>query len=251
MEALWRWVWPAEFWRMMEVLGLWAAAGVGLHAITVSSRDAREQVTAIRDQLNEMKEEGRAWIGPSSAALVAKDRGEPLSVSLDYRNFGRQPATFVRRMSTGSFLAMDPLAKRVEDLSGWKDPNVFNPRAQCETTSSHVTVYPGDVPLVFEGGVSKEAQLKTDKGQSAASQSLLDGVTQKRELYVFYGCFTYIAGAKYEYTTFCLMLAPPPSSSTDLSTWMLVFCPYGNDNGELSQGKADEQKGAAEMLTSP
>lgn len=249
---------PTDFWRAMEVLGLWAAAAVGLAAIIYSTRDSTEQVGAMRDQLqamsgqlDEMRQEGRPWIGPASAALVPKDRGEPLRVSIGYRNFGRQPATFVRYMSTGSFLAMDPLGKPIEDLSGWKEPKVFNPLAQCETTSSYVTVYPGDVPLAFEGGVSKNFQLAAEKGQNVSFQSLLDGVTQKRELYVFYGCFTYMAGVKYEFTTFCLVLDPATSSNTDLSTWKLAFCPHGNENGELTQSDAKAHNGAQELPTGP
>ena len=136
------------FWRAMEVFGLWAAAGVGLAAIYFSTRDSGEQVTAMRDQLqamsgqlDEMQQEGRPWIGPSSPALAAKDRDEPLRINMGYRNFGRQPATFVRNNSTGSFLAMGP-GQRIEDLSGWKDPKAFNPRALCETTSSYTQCTP-------------------------------------------------------------------------------------------------------------
>ena len=67
---------PVDFWRAMEVLGLWAAALVGLGAIYFSTRDAGEQVGTTRDQLkamseelDEMQQEGRAWVGPSEVAL--------------------------------------------------------------------------------------------------------------------------------------------------------------------------------------
>jgi hypothetical protein len=68
---------PVGFWRAMEVLGLWAAAGIGLVAIISSSRDSGEQVGAMRDQLRamsgqlaEMQQEGRAWLGPVAARLA-------------------------------------------------------------------------------------------------------------------------------------------------------------------------------------
>jgi hypothetical protein len=100
---LWRWLWlPVDFWRAMEVIGLWTAAVVGLLAIYYSTRDAREQVETMRGQLrtmsgqlDEMQQEGRPWVGPIGVALVSKDRNEPLRLTLSYRNFGRQPATLV------------------------------------------------------------------------------------------------------------------------------------------------------------
>jgi hypothetical protein len=239
MEALWRWVWPAEFWRVMEVLGLWAAAGVGLHAITVSSRDAREQVTAIRDQLDEMQQEGRPWIGPTSSTALDNDRGEPLRVSIAYRNFGRRPATFVRNAGGWSWLGINPPGARTEDLSGWKDPKVFNPRALCETSSPHTTVYPGDGTLNIEEGASKDSQIKDESGQNVSFQTLLDGITHKKSVYVVYGCFTYFAGGQPEFTTFCLMLDPTINNNNNLSTWKLAFCPYGNDNGKLPEDDAN------------
>ena len=242
---------PVDFWRSMEVAGLWAAALVGLGAIYFSTRDSGEQVRAMRDQLHtmsgqldEMQQESRAWIGPVTAALVAKDRNEPLRVSIGYRNFGRQPATFVRNASRWSYLAIDPPGKRIEDLSGWKDSKLFNARSGCETTSSYTTVYPGDVPLTIEGGVSKDSQIMNDSGQNVSFQSLLDGITRKLTLYMVHGCFTYIAGGKLEFTTFCLMLDPATNNNTDLSTWKLSFCPYGNDNGEQTEGDVNKQKGA-------
>jgi hypothetical protein len=244
LSKVWRWLWqPVDFWRGMEVLGLWVAAAVGVAAIHSSNRDSREQVSAMRDQLrtmsgqlSEMQEESRAWVGPASVVLVAKDRDEPLRVSVGYRNFGRQPATFVRVSSTGSFIAMDP-GKRIEDLAGWKEPAVFDPKSQCKRISSYTTAYPGDVILSFEGGVSKDNQLSDDKGHQVSFQTLLDGVTHKRELYVVYGCFTYVAGGQHEFTTFCVMLDSTGSNNADMSTWRLAFCPFGNDDGEDKPAK--------------
>jgi hypothetical protein len=244
---------PVGFWRAMEVLGLWAAAGVGLAAIIYSTRDSTEQVGALRDQLkvmsgqlDEMQQEGRPWVGPASAALVPKDRGEPLRVNVGYRNYGRQPATFVRNAHTWTWLAIDPPGKRIEDLGGWKDPKAFNPRAACETTSPHITVYPGDVTLAIEAGASMGTQRMNDKGQIISFQTVLDGIKQKVALYVVYGCFTYIVGERTQFTTFCLMWDPTINNDTDLSAWKPAFCPYGNDNGELTQDEANKQKSALE-----
>jgi hypothetical protein len=244
---------PVDFWRAMEVFGLWVAALVGLGAIYVSSRDAGEQVGTMRDQLkamsgqlNEMQQEGRPWIGPVSMAHVP---AEPLRIEIDYRNFGRQPATFVRNAGRWTWLGINPRGARTEDLSGWKDPKVFNPRASCETRSPHTTVYPGDRTLAIELGAARDSQIKDGNGQSVSYEALNDGIAHGQGVYIVFGCFTYIVGGKGEFTTFCFMLDPTinnNSNKTDLSGWQLAFCPYGNDNGELAHDDAKEQNGATD-----
>ena len=48
--------------RMLEVIGLWLAAGVGLLAVIVASLDARGQRGVMQGQLNEMQAEQRPWL---------------------------------------------------------------------------------------------------------------------------------------------------------------------------------------------
>jgi hypothetical protein len=55
----------------------------------------------------------------------------------------------------------------------------------------------------IEAGVPKDSQVTTGDGQNVSFQALRDGVTQKHQLYVVYGCFTYLAGGKHQFTTFC------------------------------------------------
>jgi hypothetical protein len=47
---------------MLEVIGLWLAAGVGLLAVIVASLDARGQSGVMQGQLNEMQDEQRPWL---------------------------------------------------------------------------------------------------------------------------------------------------------------------------------------------
>ena len=129
LTAFWRWLWlPVDFWRAMEVIGLWTAAVVGLLAIYYSTRDAGEQVKTMRDSIADDERSvgrnaaGRQTLGrPYRSSLVSKDRNEPLRVTLSYRNFGRQPATFVRNTNRVMARAMEPW-NRIEDSSWWKDP---------------------------------------------------------------------------------------------------------------------------------
>ena len=118
----------------MEVLGLWAAALVGLGAIYFSTRDAGEQVGTMREQLkamsgqlDEMQQEGRAWLGPVSGNLANNSSPEePLKISLAYRNFGKQPAAFVR-IEPGRRSSQFDLAKRLSSFLGGKTPLCSTP----------------------------------------------------------------------------------------------------------------------------
>jgi hypothetical protein len=230
---------PVDFWRAMEVMGLWTAAGVGLLAIHYSTRDAGEQVKAMREQLHamsgqldEMQQEGRAWLGPVGAHLVNKNPEEPLKISLAYRNFGKQPAAFVRNRTGAALLTMKS-GEEIEQLPGWKDPKVFNPRSLCQTESSSITVYPSETYTSIEGGVTKQTPAKEPTGAETLVSTVVDEIVREQALYVFFGCFTYFSAGKAEYTTFCIMLDPRTSNNShDLSMWQFPFCPYGNDNGE-------------------
>src|SRR5271170_4885001 len=54
----------------------------------------RTQQTIMQGQLDAMKQESRAWVGPSKIYFVDPNNNEePLKVLIEYRNFGRTPAT--------------------------------------------------------------------------------------------------------------------------------------------------------------
>jgi hypothetical protein len=209
----------------------------------------REQLRTMSGQLEEMQQEGRPWVGPVGATPVSKDRNEPLSVTLGFRNYGRQPATFVRSKTATSYFLLEA-GKRIEDLSGWKDPKWFSPQASCHTASFYQAVYPSDAVYSFEVGPSEDNPIKGNEGETVSAQTMFDAITQKHRLYVIYGCFTYVATGKREFTTFCLMLDPRTIRDIDTSTWKFVFCPFGNDNGELAQEEAKEQDDAKKMPAS-
>jgi hypothetical protein len=110
----------------------------------------RDQLQTMSGQLEEMQQEGRAWVGPTGVALVSKDRNEPLRVTLSYRNFGRQPAAFTRNASTAGTRELIA-GKQIEELPWWKDQKLFNPHALCQTVSSSQTLYPSDTGYTLKG----------------------------------------------------------------------------------------------------
>jgi hypothetical protein len=87
---------PIErFWERAEVLGLWAAAGVGLIAILVSNNDAKEQLVALRAQLGAMLSAQRAWLQvtviPSSLQFDSEGAAV-LAYKYRVKNVGRSVA---------------------------------------------------------------------------------------------------------------------------------------------------------------
>jgi hypothetical protein len=210
---------------------------VGLLAIHYSTTDAGEQVSAMRAQLKtmgrqlaEMQEEGRAWIGPVGASLVNKSPEEPLKVSLAYRNFGKQPAVFLRNQTRASLLTMKP-GEDINEISGWKDPKWFNPLSMCQTKSFFTTVYPSDTNSSMEGGVTKQSPVRDSGGNETPVSSLVDEIVRQQALYIFFGCFTYLTAGNPQMRTFCVMLDPrTANNNSNLSTWEFAFCPYGNDD---------------------
>jgi hypothetical protein len=64
-----------HLWHRREVYGLWAAAIVGVVAITVSSIDSHDQKAVLQGQLNEMRAEQRPNL------WVESDLGAPTFVA--------------------------------------------------------------------------------------------------------------------------------------------------------------------------
>jgi hypothetical protein len=240
---------PVDFWRAMEVIGLWAAALVGLGAIYFSTRDAGEQVSAMRgqmktmgEQLKEMQEEGRPWVGPSSVSFAPSTLNEPLALVLSIHNFGKVPAMFVRHNSASSYFDI-PGGEDVMNLPQWNNPRVFYPRSLCATKSLFSTLYPGENnPTNFDIGIRRGDVLKDVDGGNDIFDSVLDAITKKQKLYVVFGCITYMVANEPQYTTYCIMLnANVAAPGAGLSSWPLAHCPYGESNGSLLSEESSGQ----------
>jgi hypothetical protein len=80
--------WP---WKLAETLGLWLAAAVGAIAVLVGNHDATDQRTVMQGQLDSMENAQRPWIS-FSADLVPIKSGEPLKLTIQWKNVGHTPA---------------------------------------------------------------------------------------------------------------------------------------------------------------
>jgi hypothetical protein len=209
---------PVGFWRAMEVLGLWAAAGVGVAAIVYSRLDSAEQLGTMRGQLHamsgqleEMQAEGRPWVGPVGVELEHKDDvEEPLRFLLAYRNFGRQPATNVILHRAASFPQL-PAGVEESALPFWKDKKQFDPDALCSgktpslTDDGPITLYPSDNPITTSFGVTKDRPVVDNSNMPVPVRAIFSNLVNKRLMYVFYGCLSYTSQGKPQETHFCMI----------------------------------------------
>ena len=218
---------PVDFWRALEVFGLWAAAGVGLIAIIVSSHNSRDQLTAMNGQLSAMQEEGRAWVGLVGANLVdGTSPKEPLKAKLLYSNFGRQPATNVGNYYESTFATINNGENNdnYSELPFWKDADKFNTKMACDKateSSNKLTLFPSHIDYYIEAGAKEGASITVNDKPASASDAA-DLINAKRILYVIYGCFAYVTHNTVELTNWCVMIGQIKENE------QFAFCPYGN-----------------------
>jgi hypothetical protein len=136
LTELWRWLSQrVEAGQALEVIGLWAAFGAALAAISSSRRDSEEQVRAMRDQLqtmsgqlNEMHAEQRPWVSfdlknsSLASGLIFFDGNDPtITIRYHIHNTGKLPARYVEIKSNGSASGNISEQKAfIENLKHWR-----------------------------------------------------------------------------------------------------------------------------------
>lgn len=199
-----------------------------------SHENAAQQFTITSGQLNVMKQEGRAWIGPAGFTFAdPMSTQEPLKILVHYLNYGREPAKDVRHSSALSLfpLGIDNLAK-IDTLPWWQDKAYFDPDGQCISPYlvGHNIVYPSQTAYWSEAGLAIGTQISSNSPNHMSLADVVPAIKDKSRLYVIYGCFVYVTFDTTEYTTWCAMLIP--GEDADIFKWHLGFCPFANDTGE-------------------
>jgi hypothetical protein len=197
--------------------------------------DIHSQSTTTSGQLDILKQEGQAMVGPIGIALVnTNSADEPLKARLVYRNFGRQPATRFYVVSTLRLPLLGHAAQTdIFGLPFWKDKAQFNPESDCGAEQykvGEITVYPSDLAFTIDVAIRNGYPATSDNtptGTVVATGAVLNAVTSKNELYVIYGCFTYNTFDETAFSMWCAMLVP--ADGNDISKWPFVFCPFGNE----------------------
>jgi hypothetical protein len=129
---------PIErFWERAEVLGLWAAAGVGLIAILVSNNDAKEQLVALRAQLGAMLSAQRAWLQvtvipaslqfDSEGAAVAREQSAVIPADVCTQRNDPVVETYLR----SGIAPVTKRAYRAASSTSWHGPALFRSPTLC------------------------------------------------------------------------------------------------------------------------
>jgi hypothetical protein len=210
-----------------------AAATIAIACLTVSlATDSSRQSTAIKGQLDEMRLAQRAWIGAGAPTFTNPSSStEPLNVTLQYRNFGRQPASdFAFYYSTATPAISESALTDVTKLSFWKDKRSFTPEQTCDEakkTPWRSITYPDPAAYTISVGPKKDTTFIVN-GKDTPIENIISLITEKRVLYVIYGCFIYTTFGNVEHTNWCVMLDPLKDNGNDISRWGFSFCPSGN-----------------------
>jgi hypothetical protein len=164
------------------------------------------------NQLNEMREDRRAWVGPVSAGFPngLPQVNNPGNVVVNYHNTGREPATDV-------FSDLNPyIATLAEGLKGIPQAHIAEQVKKCQNSPPVI-----GAPVVFP----------TTPGFSSYNTSrMIEGnlvdwdVLYGTRLIFITGCYVYNTLGATHRTSFCYRFQNGPNMTA--KTW--VFCSTGN-----------------------
>lgn len=197
-------------WHHAEVIGLWAAAAVGVAAILVGNHDSQHSIS----------EANRAWIAPRTVYLAT-----PLVINehphfrVSFDNPGKQPAlnTDLRtQILVADNSAVDAALK---DIKLW--PKSFGGNGACDSpsTNSGTEIYwPSPQPeayTLYFGG---------ERSDPVVTAEILDG----SQAIIVNGCVFYETFGEMRRSKFCFLVRQPSSADTGPKA-QIGICPAGND----------------------
>jgi hypothetical protein len=199
----------------------WLTSGRPINQITLSSLTTGftflAAVAALASgwifygQLQEMREEKRAWVGPISAGFPngLPQAGNPANVSVQYHNTGREPAIDV-------YSDLSPYyATLTEDLEGIPTAHIAEYVAKCRTTQ----------PVIGAQVVFPTTGFSSYNTSRVIEEILIDwNLLYGTSLLYITGCYVYNTLGVTHRTSFCFWFQNGPKMTPQ--SW--VFCPTGN-----------------------
>lgn len=211
-----------DYWDRAGIVGLWAAALVGLAAIIVSSHDSASQLTAIGNQVGEMRAEQRPWVSLQNSAielLYFDSADSELRARLRFavQNTGKDPAASVQVNAEMSVAREMPY----DSMQRWQE-------AVChEVVGPGLAVFPGSLEPAFVQDVSAKMPRLTQGGDSAHNMYVMP---------VIAACIVYKDAATQviHYTPFALQLErKPPKAGGPCCAVFLGALPIEGDQLSL------------------
>jgi hypothetical protein len=177
-------------------------------------------------QLNEMRNDGRAWVGPTNATVTSTFKvGEPISLGLVYNNTGRTPATHLFIDDKIIIFSIDEWNK------GEAAKEIIEYQKSCmaiqEVAANRVafptlgfTGYNMQIESFDKDVVPDKGAPPIDKTRVAASQDFIDG----KAFLALAGCFAYVSNREMRHTSFCFLFQNKKTKPESLN-----ICTVGND----------------------
>ena len=177
----------AEWWMIF----LTGAIAIGtLASAAIFSR----QLSVMQGQLNEMRNEERALIGPTAGIMETPTPGLGLKTSIFYSNFGKSPAKYTDSSVYRTFT-------RGEWDDGTATKSIQNYRKACMSAEGTST----STDVLFPTNINNAKAIKLNTGDArnsktyiATSELISGGV-----IFAQMGCFVYETQNDIHHTAFC------------------------------------------------
>jgi hypothetical protein len=159
----------------------------------------------------------RAWVGPIAATMSNPVKDQPLTITVQYQNTGREPALNVAGYHSSDIYSVEDwnngnAAKAIEDFA-----------AVClkfDSASDIQVVYPNTGNSSYTGTFkTNEAALNTHK------YLVTDNLIAGKEIYATQGCFSYVTLHQHHHSAFCYYYW----TETALNPPSMSICNIGNN----------------------
>ncbi len=239
-------------WKVAEVLGLWAAALVGLSAVLVANHDAGQQWSVMHGQLDAMISDQRAWVkisaSPRSITFDPTSKNAVILFGLRIENVGRSVALQARIEATVIVLPHDknPLIVLEQTQERFCADKIANPATtNMDITKDGITLFPGEHYPINADDFRASVPLKLD--DIIDSTPYMNG----KRIGPFFspyaiGCVTYklSLGEKRHQTGFIYMVARVDETTNGLPYMLKIGSDLNAPNIRFdawywSQGKID------------
>jgi hypothetical protein len=199
-----------RFWNIASAIGLWLAAGVGLTAILVSTRDADRQRTVMQGELNEMRGEQRPWISvvvdPASDLSITENLVS-LDLGFKMNNTGKTPASFAwpEKKVIPNIVGTRPGSIAIPE---WCDNMKINEIASSTPVLGGVAIFPGEIVNLTETINIERSSIEYYKPYTDQSPHMIGPLVA--------GCVRYksIIGGEWHQTGFIYTIGYVSSQST-------------------------------------
>jgi hypothetical protein len=171
------------------------------------------QTCVLSNQLNEIRDDRRAWLAPISINVVEIASGKPVRLSVSIANSGRTPATQLIHRFSGQTL---DVPKGAQVTAQWIKPQIPE-NSSCENgkiIDGNTTIYPSATLGYLETVDTLGDRL-----------DVVDALVKGDKTAYWQGCLSYRTAEHAAESRYCFFLVP---NADGKGGWNYGYCPSGN-----------------------